>query len=263
MKAEDGAESVKITAQKHGPALLLLATLGALATACVGSGDLSAGFSGQIVGDDGMPLGPGLVLVEKGPVHAGAYQTGGLIDDQGRFSIDLPSGGTWGIHLFQSEYQYLPLEITIEAHQQVQLTSMMVAWGVWLDLTGLPTWPDQPIDSRLIRMPVDDIKTDNPVFGNVQIHYIGDEFVEITADVSDPTDDLSRMELIYDPTTGGGYAMNPPSAPDAQGHFPQGQYRLLIPRDPAHIPGKSKLYFVVSDNMCNNPPIQIHTLPAQ
>ncbi len=239
-------------------ALILAATL----TACVGTGDVGAGFSGQIVGEDGMPLGPGLVLVEKGPVHAGVYQTGGLIDDLGRFHVDLPSGGTWGIHVFHSDYQYLPLEITIDDHQDVQLTSMMVAWGVWLDLTGQPTWPDQPTDSRLIRMPVDDDKTDNPALDNVQFRYI-DEYIEISAHYSDPDGDLSRMELVYDPTTGNGFRLSEPSAPDAKGNYPDGTYVQLIPRDPAHVPGVSKFHFVVSDNMCNNPQLQVHTLPLE
>jgi len=230
---------------------------------CVGSGEVTASVSGQIVGGDERPLGPGLVLVERGPVHAGAYETGALIYENGKFNVQLSSGGTFGIHIFHDEYSYLPAEITIDDHQQVIMTSLMVAWGVWMDLTGLPTWPDQPTDATLIRMPWDDIKEDNPIFEDISIGYGAGDLIEITADVTDPQNDLSRMVLAYDEATGGGYAMNPPSAPDEQGNYPNGRYTLKAFIDERHEPGESKWYFVVSDNLCNNTPIVTLTLPPR
>lgn len=242
---------------------LTFALLAALLPGCVGSGDLQERVSGQIVGEDGKPLGPGLIMVERGPVHAGAYETGGLIDAQGRFSVDLDGGDTYGLHLFHSTYQYLPLEITIADHQQVVLTSMMVAWGVWMDLTGQPTWPDQPSDATLIRMPVDEDSADNPVIEDIKFTWTSNEVMEITAKVSDPDHDLSRMVLAYDPATRGGYALNPPSSPDSEGNYPDGVYKLKVFVDERHIPGKSQWHFIVSDNMCNNPPLVIKTMPKQ
>ena len=243
------------------PPATLLATL--LTLGCVGSGDVQTRVSGQIVGEDGNPLGPGLIMVERGPVHAGAYETGGLIDTTGRFSVDLDGGDTYGLHLFHSTYQYLPLEIAVEDSQQVALTSMMVAWGVWMDLTGQPTWPDQPSDATLIRMPVDEEKADNPVIDDIQFKWTSSEMIEITAKVHDPDHDLSRMVLAYDPATHSGYALNPPSPPDASGNYPDGTYTLKVFVDERHVPGKSKWHFIVSDNMCNNPPIVIKTMPFE
>jgi hypothetical protein len=247
------------------PAVVLHAMLaGALSAlcACVGSGDLPARLSGQIVGANDLPLGPGLVLVERGKVHAGTYEGGGLIDAEGKFSVPLPRGGTWGIHLFHNDYSYLPVEVTIDLHQEVVLTNLMVAWGVWTDQTGLPTWPDQPDDTRLVRMPVDDTQTDNPVLSDIHMTYPIEGMLQITAKVFDPNSDLSRMVLVYDEATGAGYALNPPSPPDAKGRYPNGVYTLKLFLDPAHVPGKSVWHFVVSDNMCNNSPIIPITMPV-
>ena len=79
--------------------------------------------------------------------------------------------------------------------------------------------------------------------------------MEITAQVFDPNGDLSRMVLVHDTATGAGYALNPPSPPDAKGRYPNGKYSLKVFLDPRHALGKSLWYFVVSDNMCNNSPI--------
>lgn len=240
----------------------LMCALVALLASCVGSGELPATLSGQVVGDDGRPLGPGLVLVERGKVHAGAYEGGALIDKNGKFSVALPGGGTWGVHLFNDNYSYLPVEVTIDPNQQVVLTNMMVSWGVWMDQTGQPTWPNQPDDTRLVRMPTDDSKADNPQIFDIVMTYPKPGMFQITAQVSDPTGDLSRMVLAYDETTGGGYAMNPPSPPDAKGNYPAGKYTLTVFVDPRHVPGTSKWQLVVSDNMCNNTPIQHVVMPV-
>ena len=234
-----------------------------LLSACVGSGELPATLSGQIVGADDKPLGPGLVLVERGKVHAGTYEGGGLIDAEGKFSVPLPRGGTFGVHLFHNDYSYLPVELTVDAHQQVALNNLMVAWGVWTDQTGQPTWPDQPDDTRLVRMPVDDTKTDNPVLADIQMTYPNASMLQISLKATDPNNDLSRMVLVFDEATGNGYALNPPSPPDAKGIFPQGIYTLKVFLDPAHVPGKSVWYFVISDAMCNNSPIIPVTMPVQ
>lgn len=241
---------------------LALCLLGAL-TSCVGNGDLQTSVSGQIVGVDGKPLGPGVIMIERGPVHAGAYETGGLIDKNGRFTVALEGGSLYGLHLFHSDYQYLPLEIDVQDHEQVVLTSSMVSWEVWKDLTGLPTWPAQPTDESLVRMPFDDSKTDNPVLHWVKMAYEGEELLVITAKVSDPTHDLSRMVLAYDTATAGGYALNPPSAPDKNGNYPEGIYQLKVFVDQRHVPGETVWYFTIADNMCNSPPIHAMTMPAR
>ncbi len=242
------------------PLMMALAAC-TLSAACAGSGDIPTRLSGQIVGTDSKPLGPGLVLLERGKVHEGTYQVGGLIDDEGRFDIELPSGGTWGIHIFHSDYQYLPAELTLEDHEQALMTSMMIAWGVWLDLTGLPSWPDQPTDSTLIRMPGDDTSADNPVLHDIRMSYPSPELLEIEVDVSDPDGDLARMILAYDPVTGAGYALNPPGPPNDRGDYPDGTYTLKVFLDEAHVPGSTVWHFVISDNLCNNTPVVQHTMP--
>jgi hypothetical protein len=243
--------------------LFLHGLIATLLIGCVGNGELEAQLSGQVVGDDDRPLGPGLVMVERGKVHAGAYEGGALIANTGKFEVPLPGGGTWGVHLFNDNYSYLPVEVTIDPHQQVALTNMMVNWGVWMDLTGQPRWPDQPDDARLVRLPVDDNKADNPVIQNIQMKYLPGGLFQITADVSDPTHDLSRMILAFDEATGGGYAMNPPGPPNASGYYPEGSYSLKVFTSAKHVPGKSMWHLVVSDAMCNNTPIQHLPMPPK
>jgi len=238
--------------------------IAACTSACVGSGDLPAQVSGQIVGDDESPIGPGLVLIERGKVHEGSYQTGALIGPDGRWTAKLSEGGTWGLHLFYNEtYTYLPVEITIDDHQQVVLSSTQVAWGSWMDLTGQPTWPDQPADANLIRMPFDDNLDDNPSIKSVNMAYRGQDLLDITLDVDDPNGDLSRMILAYDPATHNGFALSPPGPPDAQGNYPNGIYTLTVFVEDVHVPGQSKWYFIVSDNLCNNSPISVVTMPSR
>ena len=242
--------------------VISIAAVAASLGGCVGDGLFEASVSGSIVGADERPLGPGLVLVEKGKVHQGAYQFGALIGDNGRFTVELSSGETWGLHLFHNDYTYLPLEITIDDRQQVVLTSMQVAWGAWWDITGQPTWPAQPSDSTLIRMPWDDNFADNPVLGDITISYISGELMEITVEVNDPDGDLSRMILGYDVATGAGFALNPPEPP-VDGNYPNGVYTTLVFIDERHEFGVSPFYFVVSDNLCNNSPITKVIMPSR
>lgn len=232
-----------------------------LLAACVGTGELQARVSGQLVGEEEAPIGPGLVLIEDGHVHEGSYVLGARVDDAGRFEKDLPGGGIWGLHLFVDDYQYLPAEIEIADHQQVILTNTMVEWGVWMDLSGQPTWPAQPTDDRLIRMPLDDIVEDNPVLDDVTMAWAGDDLLSITAETHDPDGDLSRMILAYDAASGNGYALNPPSSPSEDGNYPDGAYTLSVYSDPSWVPGESRWYFVVSDMMCNDTDIRVETLP--
>ncbi len=240
------------------PTPWMLALLG-----CVGTGELEASVSGQIVGIDYGALGPGLVLIETGAIHEGAYQYGAYIGDDGRFTRYLPVGGEYGLHLFADGYQYLPIGIEIDDNQQVVLTSTMVAWGVWMDLTGQPTWPTQPSDDRLIRMPWDDIVEDNPVIDEVSIEWLDSETLQLTAEVWDPDGDLSRMILAYDHTTGAGMTLNPPGPPDSRGDYPDGTYTAMALVDAEHVRGESLWSFVVSDNMCNDTKIWEMVLPER
>lgn len=229
---------------------------------CVGSGEVPTQVSGRMVGDDEKPIGPGIVFIERGKVHEGTYEVGGLIDAEGRFTIELPSGGVWGIHIFHDDYSYLPAEFTMEAHQQIVLTSPMISWGVWLDLTGLPTWPDQPADPALIRMPWDDNADDNPTLSNLKMTWASGDLLDVSIDAQDPDNDLSRMILAYNHATGAGYAMNPPGPPNEKGYYPNGTYTLKVYRDERDVPGESQWFFIVSDDLCNNSPILKAVLPT-
>ena len=94
--------------------------------------------------------------------------------------------------------------------------------------------------------------------------YDGVDLLIITAVVDDPDDDLSRMVLVYDEATGGGYAMNPPGPPDEHGNFPAGVYELKTFLDPdLHIPGETVWRIVVSDNMCNDTDIIEVVMPKR
>ena len=228
---------------------------------CVGSGELTTRVSGQIVGEDEKPIGPGLVLLERGPVHQGTYQFGAVIGVDGRFTLEIPSGGLFGIHLFHNDYQYLPAEFRMDTHQQIVITSPMVAWGDWMDRSGMPTWPNQPADPVLVRMPVDDNVKDNPTLRDITMTWTSPELLEISAVAEDPDNDLSRMILTHNTATGAGLALNPPGPPTPEGLYPNGKYTLKVFRDPRDRPGESVWYFVVSDNNCNNSPIYQRILP--
>ena len=253
------------------PLLLAFVLLG-----CPGSGEIGERVSGHIVGDDNQGLGPGIVMVEKGPVHAGAYTQCTTIDESGRWTVDLWDGpGTYGLHIFTewNGYQYLPVEIEVEQDQQIILTNVMIAWGVWMDLSGENSWPTQPDDATLTLMPLDDDQSDNPIMHSVSIEYPASELMEITMEVSDPTDDLSRMQLACNTATGAGLALNPPAPPDDQGNYPQGTYvssaYLDLDCEPEEdeevgrcdVPGESVWYFIVSDNMCNDTDVRSLVLP--
>ena len=234
-----------------------------LATGCVGSGEVETTISGEIVGLDDRPLGPGLAIFELGEVHEGRWNYGTIISETGRWTTpDLGEGGTFGIHLFHDEYSYLPAEVTIDEHQQVVMTSLQIAWGDWLDRTGEPTWPNQPDDATIVRMPGDDNAGDNPILHSVTMEYLDDELMRITAEVSDPDGDLSRMILGHDTASGGGFAFNPPTPPEG-GNFPDGTYTVTVSIDERHVPGETPFLFVVSDNLCNNSPILELTMPAR
>ncbi len=248
------------------PAALIVAlgvALGATA-GCVGSGDVPTQVSGQIVGIDERPLGPGLVVIEQGEIHEGFYKHGAVIDENGRWTSELSGGGTWGLHLFHDEYVYIPVEITIEDNQQVELTNIQIVWGDWMDRTGLPTWPDQPSNPSLMRMPYDDNFDDNPVLESVSMQYLDDELMEITIDAFDPDGDLSRMILAFDSATGGGLALtDAPGPPDGLGNYPNGTYRTTVFVDERDQPGETLWHFIVVDNNCNNSPIVKLVMPPR
>ncbi len=242
--------SVRIAAA----ALLTLAS-------CAGTGELPTRISGQIVDEEGRPLGPGLVLIEEGKVHDGAYVGGTLIDGLGRFTAEVDKVGLYGLHLFRDDYQYLPAQVEVKKHQQILLTSMMIEWGTWMDLSGQPDWPPQPSDPTLIRMPTDHNQADNPELRSFSIEYGNGSLLNLTADVYDPDNDLSIMVLIYDPVTGAGWAMSPPGSPDSNGNYPNGLWESYLLLDEDHVPGESILYVVVSDMLCNDTPIETFVIP--
>ncbi len=256
----------------HVPVLLAFALSG-----CPGSGEIGERVSGHIVGEDWEGLGPGIVMVERGPVHAGAYRQCTTIDESGRWTVDLWDGpGTYGLHIFTewNGYQYLPVEIEVEEDQQIILTNVMIAWGVWMDLSGENSWPTQPDDAQLTLMPPDDDQTDNPIMHSVGFEYLEADLVEISMDVSDPDGDLSRMQLACNPATGQGMALNEPAPPDNEGNYPDGTYAsssyLDLDCEPegdeesgrCDVPGESVWYFIVSDNMCNDTDVRSMVLPA-
>jgi hypothetical protein len=144
----------------QGTTAALLIGLTAL-PACVGSGDVPASVSGQIVGDDERPIGPGLIMVEKGMVHQGAYRTGGIIDEDGRFTVEL-SAVAPGVCISTHEPTLYPGRITIETSRSPAQHQMA---GAPAGPHRQPTWP-MAGRRPLIRMPFDDNLADNPFIGH-------------------------------------------------------------------------------------------------
>ncbi|UCG11983.1 MAG: hypothetical protein JSU72_15925 [Deltaproteobacteria bacterium] len=60
--------------------------------------------SGTVITADGMVVASGVVALERGELHNDKFETGGVIGPDGKFSIPLPSGGRWGLHVYTQGY---------------------------------------------------------------------------------------------------------------------------------------------------------------
>lgn len=209
--------------------MVLLLAVGLVTT--LGHGPLAwSAAPGVITGTlrsvKGQPL-PGLVLLERGELHGNVWDGGGLAGPDGRFRIEVPGGGQYGLHAYASGYFYRPRAIMVEPGRTLTVDVV---------LEPEPTRERDPVIRRVEFATTHDL--------------LGRRRVSITVEVADPDDDLGPQVMAFDARHGRAHAMRPPRrVRDLKANFPQGPYRLtadgaagsLDPRD---------WHFVVADHGC-------------
>src|SRR5207245_2429313 len=69
---------------------------------------------------------PRLALLEKGEIHNNVWDRGILVDASGRFTIELPGGGQYGLHVYASGYIYSPQAVRVEAGKTLEVSVTLV-----------------------------------------------------------------------------------------------------------------------------------------
>src|SRR3989441_8702379 len=100
-------------------ALVALFSLLPISRALAAAGEARTAITGTVKSKAGHPL-PGLALLEKGEIHNNVWDRGVLVDANGRFTIELPEGGQYGLHVYASGYIYSPQAVRVEAGKNPQ-----------------------------------------------------------------------------------------------------------------------------------------------
>ncbi len=183
-------------------------------------------ISGTVKNEAGKPLA-GLALLEKGEIHNNKWDRGTLVRADGRFRIELPEGGQYGLHVYSSGYIYSPEAVKVETGKTLEVTVV---------LEPEPTRANTPVIKRAGFNPWEERQ------GKVT-------FVKL--DVADPNGDLGPQVLALNAATGRAYAMDPPKrVRDLKSNFPNGVYQLEVDTSKAPI-NPREWHFVVADHGCN------------
>jgi len=183
--------------------------------------------SGKVITSDGMVVTSGAVALEKGKLHNNAFRAGGAINADGTFKIPLPSGGSWGLHVYSEKYIYFPL--------QLQVTN--------------------GIDNEIpVILPVDGNPGDNPRISDIRFLKISGQVFRITMKVDDPNNNLGPQMLAIDTKRFKSYRLVPKSGDvkNIKANFPSGEYiSPFIPLSLDKEEPKDWL-FAVADHQCSN-----------
>ncbi len=183
-------------------------------------------ISGTVKNEAGKPLA-GLALLEKGEIHNNKWDRGTLVGADGRFRIELPEGGQYGLHVYSSGYIYSPEAVKVETGKTLEVKVV---------LEPEPTRANTPVIKRAGFFPWDERQ------GKAT-------FVKL--DVADPNGDLGPQVLALNAATGRAYAMDPPTrVRDLKSNFPNGVYQLEVDTSKAPINPRD-WHFVVADHGCN------------
>lgn len=181
-------------------------------------------ISGRLKAADGGRL-QGILLIEKGELYNKNYQYGALVDNRGRFSVEVPEGGAYGLHFYATGYIYLPPPVEIHGGK------------------------NNRFDFSLPPNPAPD---DAPVIQEVNFKRDGAQ-VKFEVDVFDPNENLSHQVLALNADTQRGFILDPERfvVPFLQKNYPNGRYTMVLntkaqPFDP------KQWYFVAADNKCYN-----------
>jgi len=149
------------------------------------AGLIGATIVGTVKSKAGQPLA-GLALVEKGEIHNNVWDRGALVDAQGRFRIEVASGGQYGLHVYASGYIYAPQAVRVESGKTLELSVVLIP---------APTRANDPTIKGAGFFPWEARQ------GKVS-------FVKL--EVGDPNDDLGPQVMAFNAATGQAYAMQPP-----------------------------------------------------
>jgi len=183
--------------------------------------------SGKVITSDGMVVASGAVALEKGDLHNNTFFAGGGIKRDGTFEIPLPSGGSWGLHVYSEKYIYFPL--------QLQIT--------------------EGIDNEIpVILPVDGNSGDDPQTSNIRFLKINDRVFRITMQVDDPNNNLGPQMLAIDTKRFKSYRLIPKTGDlkDKKADFPTGEY--VSPFIPVALDEEDlkDWLFAVADHQCSN-----------
>ena len=187
-------------------------------------------ISGKVITSDGMAVASGAVALEKGELHNNAFLVGGAIGPDGTFKIPLPSGGSWGLHVYSEKYIYFPLQIQVR--------------------DGMDN--DIPVI-----LPVDGNAGDDPQISNIRFSKLSDQVLQISMQVDDPNNNLGPQMLAIDNGRFKSYRLLPANGDlkDYKADFPQGMYEspfIPVALDKEDL---NDWLFVVADHQCSNGPI--------
>jgi hypothetical protein len=183
-------------------------------------------ITGTVKSKAGKPL-PGLALLEKGEIHNNVWDRGALVDAQGRFRIEVASGGQYGLHVYASGYLYAPQAVKVEAGKTLEIQIVLVPE---------PTRANTPIIRKVGFFPWEARQ------GQVTF---------VKADVTDPNSDLGPQVLVFNAATGRAYALEPPrKVRDFKANFPNGLYQVAVDTPGSPIKPRD-WHFVVADHQCN------------
>lgn len=197
-----------------------------------------------------LTVGPGVIFLERGHVQQGIFERAGTIGADGRFSVELPAGGTWGVHLYVAGYFYLPLELDVRAGLNNPVEQPNIDWST---IRMGPAWGasgEQPPDPGELAPIPDTDPTDNPVIMNPAVHRVAPDTYQASVDAIDPNGTLSRQVLVFSGATGAGVALNPPAAPVDE-NYPNGTYQATIYL-PAGADPAAPWYFVAANHGCSS-----------
>ncbi len=183
-------------------------------------------ITGTVTNEAGKPLA-GLALLEKGEIHNNVWDRGTLVGADGRFRIELPTGGQYGLHVYSSGYIYSPEAVKVETGKTLEVKVL---------LDPEPTRVNTPVIKKAGFFPWDARQ------GKVS-------FVKV--DVEDPNGDLGPQVLALNAATERAYALDPPKrVKDLKANFPNGVYQLEVDTSKGPINPRD-WHFVVADHQCN------------
>lgn len=185
-----------------------------------------ATITGTVKNQAGQPL-PGLALLEIGELHGNVWGPGALVDRRGEFSIEVPKGGQYGLHVYSSGYIYSPQAVWVDEGKPVRVTVTLVPEA---------TRANDPMIKRVGFFPWE---------GNQG------KTTYVKLDVADPNNDLGPQVLAFNAKARRAFALEPPRrVRNLKENFPQGVYQLPVDSSQAPIDPKD-WHFVVADHQCN------------